>query len=319
MTNTETWPALAVDSWTDTRKTLHLWLQIVGKMEMVSTPLVNHWWNVTFQVSARGFRTGMMFFEGHPFDAEFDFIDHKFYLRRADGHEVAIALEAKSVAAFYGEVQDALRTLRLRCDIVPSPNEVDPAVPFAEDTEPRPYNASAAQTFWRQLVAVQRTFMIWRAGFAGKDSPTQLFWGSLDLSCVRFSGRGAPKPPPALHVPNLPSWVMDEAESRENFAAGFWAGGSAEGSFYTYAYPEPDGFRSGKVSVGKFDDTLGEWILPYDEVRNSDDPDAMVQAFLNETYGLAADLGNWDRTLLDVDPHRLDAQIYHGADRSPLY
>jgi hypothetical protein len=150
---------------------------------------------------------------------------------------------------------------------------------------------------------------MWRAGFAGKDSPVQLFWGSMDLSCIRYSGRGAPSykgtPPPSC-----PSWVMQEAESRENASAGFWPGGSAEGSFYAYAYPAPAGYGEGKVSVGHYDQTMGEFILPYQEVRTSDSPEKTLLTFLDETYCLAADLGKWERGLLDVDSHRLDAEIY---------
>lgn len=318
MSDAETWPTLSVDSWTETRNTLQLWLQVVGKMQMVSTPLLNHWWNVTFQVSARGLRTDLMFFQQRGFDAEFDFVEHRLVLRSAAGEQASVTLEPKSVATFYAQVQAALASLSLRCDIWPSPNEIDPAIPFSDDTESRPYDASAIHTYWRQLLAVQRVFSIWRAGFAGKDSPVQLFWGSLDLSCVRFSGRAAPKPPAGSHIPNLPGWVMAEAENRENAAAGFWAGGT-EGAFYAYAYPEPDGYRSGKLTVGSFDESLGEWILPYEQVRTSDDPDRTVLTFLDETYGLVADLATWDRALLDVDPHRLDAEIYRGFDRNRLY
>jgi hypothetical protein len=303
------WPELAVDSWTDTRETLHMWLQIVGKIELVSTPLINHWWNVTYEVSARGLRTGLMHQGARGFDAEFDFVDHKLVLRTTDGANRSVALEPRTVADFYTATMDALQSLHLHCVTPTIPNEVSPAVPFAEDTEHKSYDPEAATTFWRQLLAANRAFSLWRAGFAGKDSPVQLFWGSMDLSCVRFSGRGAP-PYKGTPPPSCPPWVMQEAESRENSSAGFWPGGSTEGSFYAYAYPVPAGYDRGALSAGHYDRELGEFILPYHDVRTSDDPDKTLLTFLNETYGLAADLGKWDRELLDVDPHRLDAEIY---------
>lgn len=308
MPENESWPALKVADWTDTRETLHMWLQIVGKIELASTALINHWWNVTFQVSARGLRTGLMRDRGLSFDAEFDFIDHQLVIRTSAGDQQTVALRSRTVADFYAATMAALRALRLDCIIVASPNEVSPAVPFAEDTAHHTYVPEHAQTFWRQLLAANAVFEQWRAGFAGKDSPVQLFWGSMDLSCVRYSGRLAPTwegtPPPSC-----PSWVMQEAESWQNASAGFWAGGSAEGSFYAYANPTPPGYNDGTVSVGEFDTSLGEWILPYEQVRTSADPEQTLLRFLNDTYALAADLADWDRAVLDVNPHRLDAQI----------
>lgn len=303
------WPELRVDSWTATRETLHMWLQIVGKIQEVSTPLINHWWNVTYEVSARGLRTWLMRQDGEEFDAEFDFVDHQLVLRSSNGAVRTVELKPRTVADFYAATMDALQSLNLHCVIVPSPNEVSPAIPFAEDTEHQSYDADAVNTFWRQLLAMNRVFWSWRAGFAGKDSPVQLFWGSMDLSCVRYSGRSAP-PYEGAGPPSCPHWVMVEAESRENSAAGFWAGGSDEGSFYAYAYPVPDGYADGTLTAGHFDTALGEFILPYRDVRTSDDPPRTLLRFLNETYALAADLGQWDRTLLEVNPHRLDAEIY---------
>lgn len=306
---TQTWPALAIDSWTDTRETLHMWLQIVGKIQLSSSPLVNHWWNVAFEVSARGLRTRLMHQGGRTFDAEFDFVDHQLLLRTTDRQSRTVALTPRTVADFYDETMDALASLSLKGLIVPSPNEVAPAIPFAEDTEHKSYDAEAAATWWQQLLSINEVFYDWRAGFAGKDSPVQLFWGSMDLSVVRYSGRLAP-PHHGGGPPACPPWVMKEAESRENASAGFWPGGSEEGTFYAYAYPAPEGYDGGEVSVGTFDTSLGEWVLPYADVRKSADPHQTLTTFLNETYGLAADLGKWDRHLLEVDRHRLDAEIY---------
>ncbi|NYI71201.1 hypothetical protein GGQ54_001761 [Naumannella cuiyingiana] len=302
------WPALRVDDWTDTRETLHMWLQIIGKVQMVSTPLINHWWNVTFEVSARGLRTRIARGPGQDFDTEFDFVDHQLIIRDTSGGQRSIKLEPKSVAQFFAEVQQAMGDLGIGCDIDPRPNEVSPAIPFAQDTEHHSYDAQAVNLWWRQLLAADRVFSLWRAGFAGKDSPVQVFWGSMDLSCTRYSGRTAP-PHTSPGPPNCPPWVMAEAESRENAAAGFWPGGSAEGSFYAYSYPTPDGYAEAAVAPGYFDDQLGEWILPYDEVRRSADPDAALLAFLNTSYQAEATLAKWDRKLLDVNPFRLDNKI----------
>lgn len=305
MSTTDTgWPALRVDDWTATREYLHLQLQIVGKIQLVSTELTNHWWNVSFEVSARGLTTRLLRASDHWFDAEFDLVDHVLVLRDTTGGIEKVALDAPSVANFYADVMTACRRLGADCTIYAAPNEMSTAVPFAEDTTRREYDADAAHTFWRQLLHADRVFTLWRAGFAGKASPVQLFWGSMDLSSTRYSGRAAPPHPSA--PPHCPSWVMIEAESRENAAAGFWPGGSEEGSFYAYAYPEPTGYRSGALSVGHFDSSLGEWILPYQAVRTSADPAGTLLTFLNETYSRAADLADWDRKLFDVDPNRLE-------------
>lgn len=314
MSESARWPSLRLADWADTRETLHMWLQIVGKIEMVSTSLVNHWWNVSYSMSARGFRTGLMRGDGEAFDAEFDLVDHVLVFRATGGGVRTVKLAPKSVAQFWSEVQDALGGLGIDRAIVASPNEVSPAIPFAEDTEHNSYDATAVNTFYRQMLAADHVFSEWRAGFAGKDSPVQLFWGSMDLSCARFSGRTAP--PHQGNPPACPAWVMAEAESRENSAAGFWPGGSDEGTFYAYVYPEPDGYRDATMSPGRFDTDLGEWVLPYEEVRTSADPDATLMAFLQNTYVLAADLADWDRGTLEVDPHRLDDHIYrHNDDR----
>ena len=306
----ERWPRLVVDEWASTRELLHMGEQIYGTVQMVSTSLLNHWWNVSFEVSARGLRTHLLHGVAASFDMEFDFVDHRLVIRDSDGAQHFIPLVSGSVADFYARLQEAVVTLSLGCSIVASPNEVSPAIPFAEDTTVREYDPVAASTFWRQLVSMEPAFSAWRAGFIGKDSPVQLFWGSLDLSATRFSGRMAP--PHTGNPPNCPPWVMGEAESRENAAVGFWPGGSPEGSFYAYFYPEPSGYRDAHMPVGHFDTNLGEWILPYEEVRTSPDPDKTLLAFLNATYVAGAEAAHWDRAALEVDPHRLDDRIYRG-------
>ncbi|WP_278263496.1 DUF5996 family protein [Nocardia sp. AG03] len=304
-----TWPELSVDSWSDTRDTLHMWLQIVGKLQLSGTALVNHWWNATSRVSARGLRTGAIPVDGRVLDIEFDFVDHELNLRTSDGRRACVVLRPRTVADFYGELRDILGSLDVAIDIDASPNEVDPAIPFARDTTHGSYDADAVHLFWQQLVQIDRVFALWRAGFAGKSSPVHVFWGSFDLACTRFSGRSAPPHPGG--APNCADWVMEEAYSRECASAGFWPGG-AEGMFYAYAYPAPEGYsdRPSGPDAAHWDTDLGEFVLPYEAVRTAPDPDATLLDFLDTTYAAAADLAHWDRKLLDVDPHRLDRRLH---------
>ncbi len=304
MSQPQTWPALRVDDWAETRDTLQMWLQIVGKIQMVSTSLVNHWWNVTYELSSCGLRTRLMRASGRTFDAEFDLVEHVLVMRATGGGRRTVTLEPKTVAQFYAEVQKALAEFGIDPVISASPNEVAPAIPFADDTTHSSYDAAAVEAFFGQLLSAERVFSEWRSGFAGKSSPAQLFWGSMDLSATRFSGRGAPDHDGA--PPACPPWVMVEAESRENAAAGFWPGGASEGAFYAYAYPEPAGYRDATLSPGGFDADIGEWLLPDEEVRTSDNPDGTLLAFLENTYALTAELGRWERSLLDVNPDRID-------------
>lgn len=269
--STDIWPQLAVDSWQPTRRTLHMWLQIVGKVQLMSSFLVNHWWNASYTVTARGLRTGLMLSPDGRFDAEFDFLADRLVFRTDSGGEATIALEPQSVADFYAATTRALTSLKLDVTIDARPNEVSPAIPFAEDTTDASYDADAARTWWRQVPAAERVMSYWRAGFGGMASPVMVFWGSMDLTATRFNGQPAP-PHHGGNPPNCPGWVMQEAESQVNAAAGFWPGGSAEGSFYAYLSPAPQGYDTGKVSVGSFDPVLGEWILPYGQVRTSADP-----------------------------------------------
>lgn len=303
------WPGLRVASWTDTRATLHMWLQIIGKIRMTETPLVNHWWNVTFYVSPRGLRTGTMPYRARAFDAEFDFIDHVLVFRTSDGRRDTVALRPRTVADFYQDVTGTLARLDIDAKISPRPNEVSPAIPFEEDTEHHSYDAEAARLFWEQLVQADRVFQLWRAGFAGKSSPVHVFWGAMDLACTRFSGRAAPPHPGG--APNCAVWVNEEAYSRECASAGFWPGGGEEGAFYAYCYPVPDCYAGQPAGPegAHWDSSLGEFVLPYEAVRQSADPGATLLRFLNATYAAAADLAHWDRGLLDVDPRRLDGFI----------
>ncbi|NKY58271.1 DUF5996 family protein [Nocardia flavorosea] len=299
----EHWPALEVAEWADTRDTLHMWTQIIGKLRLARAPAVNHWWHVPLYVSARGLTTSAIPCEHGMFDIEFDFIDHQLHIRTSTGARHRINLEPKSVAAFYAEVTAALHALGIDIDILARPVEVDPAIPFAEDTTHATYDRDHAHDFWRQLLAADRVLNRFRASFVGKASPVHFFWGAMDLAYTRFSGR--PAPPHPGGAPNCADWVMVEGYSHELASTGFWPGGSAEGSFYAYAYPEPDGYAETPIrpEAGYYDPDVHEFLLPYEVVRTADDPDTTVLEFLRSTYEAAADPG-WDRENLEARPAR---------------
>ncbi|GAA2755295.1 DUF5996 family protein [Actinopolymorpha rutila] len=302
----QAWPSLRVDDWTATRDTLHMWTQIVGKIRLSQAPLLNHWWQVTLYVSPRGLTTGSIPYGNRLFDIEFDFCDHQLVVRSSDGGVETVALEPKSVADFYHQTMRALGRLGFEIQILARPNEVELAIPFAEDTTHAAYDADAAHLFWQQLVQANRVIGIFRSYFVGKVSPVHLFWGALDLACTRFSGRPAPEHPGG--APNCGDWVMVEGYSRELSSCGFWPGGGEEGAFYAYAYPEPDGFADYPVepAAARYNQQFQQFLLPYEAVRTADDPDETLLRFLHTTYAAAAERGNWDRAALEADPSRWD-------------
>ncbi|WP_027502621.1 DUF5996 family protein [Rhodococcus sp. UNC363MFTsu5.1] len=307
-TATDAWPALRLDDWTDTRDTLHMWLQIIGKIRLQHAPLLNHWWQVTLYVTARGLTTSAIPCGSRILEIEFDFCDHELRMRTSDGGARRISLEPKSVAEFYAQTVTALGELGVEVRIQASPNEVVTAIPFAEDEVHASYDAAAANLFWRQLVQADRVLTRFRSHFVGKCSPVHFFWGAMDLACTRFSGRGAPVHPGG--APNCADWVMVEGYSRELSSCGFWPGGGEEGGFYSYAYPAPEGFADRPVGPAQahYSAELGEFVLPYEAVRTAADPDAALMEFLQNTYEAAASLGNWDRSALESDPARWDQQ-----------
>ena len=298
------WPRLRVDDWTDTRDTLHMWTQVVGKIRLSHAPLLNHWWQVTLYVSPRGLTTGAIPYRAGSFDLEFDFVEHQLRLRSSGGEERRIDLSARPVADFYGETMKALDQLGIEATIDPRPNEVDPAIPFPEDDRHTTYDPEAAELFWRQLLQADRVLGEFRSHFVGKVSPVHFFWGAMDLACTRFSGREAPEHPGG--APNCGDWVMVEGYSRELSSAGFWPGGGEEGAFYSYAYPEPDGYADHPAGPeGAYYSTENrQFLLPYEAVAESEHPDRTVAEFLHTTYRAAADLGGWDRGSLEDDPAR---------------
>ncbi|HVT54796.1 MAG TPA: DUF5996 family protein [Xanthobacteraceae bacterium] len=296
------WPELPYAAWKDTRDTLHLWTQVIGKIRLAQAPWQNHSWHVTLDVTARGLTTGPMPWTGGSFQIGFDFIDHVLQIRTSDGRLREFSLKSMPVAEFYGGVLVSLADLGIRVKINPMPSEIADAVPFSNDTEHKAYAPEYANRFWRVLLAANEVFTKFRTGFLGKSSPVHFFWGSFDLAVTRFSGRTAPKHPGG--VPHLPNAVAQEAYSHEVSSAGFWPGGGGPieyAAFYSYAYPAPEGFASANVRPAEafFSKELGEFILPYDAVRTASEPDAALLEFLQSTYDAAANLGKWDRKALE--------------------
>jgi hypothetical protein len=294
------WPALPYAAWRDTCQTLQLWSQIVGKVRLAQTPWINHSWQVPLYVSARGLGTGLIPHGGRALDIEFDFVEQILRIR-SDTLIRTFPLRPMSVAAFYASLMEALEALETPVKIHGAPNELPQCVPFVRDISPRAYDGAAAERFWRALLQANRVMTLFRTGFLGKSSRVHFFWGSFDLAVTRFSGRLAPRHPGG--VPNLPDTVTREAYSHEVSSAGFWPGGPGfeEAAFYSYAYPTPPGFRDAPVqpAAARFNDTLGEFILPYEAVRCAQDPDAVLLSFLQTSYAAAADAAGWDRHVLE--------------------
>ncbi|MGB5365025.1 MAG: DUF5996 family protein [Polyangiales bacterium] len=295
------WPDIPYEAWQETSEALHQWLQIVGKYRLAYTPWVNHSWHATFYLSARGFDTSVIHCGDKSVQILFDLIDHQLVCSASDGQSRTLALGSMSVTAFHEQFRSLVDDLGVGIDFDGVPNEVADPIPFADNKAPRPYDADAVYRFWVAMMQVDRVFKRFRTGFLGKVSPVHLFWGSFDLAVTRFSGRTAPRHPGG--VPALPDEVTREAYSHEVSSAGFWGGGGGLGfpAFYSYAYPTPEGFADQAVTPGEayFEASLGEYLLPYDAVRNAEDPDETLLGFLQSTYEAAARLGDWDRDALD--------------------
>jgi hypothetical protein len=302
------WPELPLSDWADTCATLHLWTQVVGKIRLAHAPLINHWWQVPLYVTCRGLSTSPIPYGGTSFQIDFDFIDHSLKLQTSKGEIETVALGARTVADFYTEVMGRLRGLGLETRIWTMPVEIPDAIPFEHDRTHASYDPDFVRRFWRVLVQVERIFTRFRGQFLGKASPVHFFWGSFDMAVTRFSGRIAPRL--TSHSPNLGAWVMEEAYSHEVSSCGFWPGngGFGKAAFYSYAYPEPQGFASAPMSAAGtyYDPGLGQHILPYDAVREATSPDDALLRYLQSTYEAAANLGNWDRPISERPggPHR---------------
>ena len=294
------WPELAYRNWRDTAVTVQLWSQIVGKIRLALTPWLNHSWQVPLYVTSRGLGTSPIPAGQEILEMEFDFIAHRLGVRTSLGAERFLGLAPQSVSDFYRQLMSQLRELGIAVAIHEMPNEVADPIPFSKDDRHCSYDAAAVHAFWRVLIAADRIFKQFRTGFLGKASPVHFFWGSFDLAVTRFSGRGAPPHPGG--VPGLSDEVTREAYSHEVSSAGFWPGNDAfpTAAFYSYAYPEPVGFRDRAVTSGAyFEKKLGEFILPYETVRRAADPEGLVLDFLSSTYQAAADAGHWDRAQLE--------------------
>ncbi len=297
--NTEAFPSLPSKSWQETSSTLQLWTQVIGKIRMELTPLINHWWNVTLYVTSRGLSTSSIPYETRFFQIDFDFIAHELCISTSDGQRTSFALKSYSVAEFYQKTMNALALLGIKVKIWTMPQEVSNPIKFEEDTKHTSYDREYVERFWQILVQTKRVFTQFRSRFIGKVSPTHFFWGSFDLALTRFSGRKAPKHPGA---PGVADSITHEAYSHEVSSCGFWPGGGGiEPFFYSYAYPAPEGFKDYKIQpeIAYFHEDIQEFILPLEILRLSDTPDETLLSFLQSTYEAAAVLGKWDREALE--------------------
>ena len=301
MTQQSSWPELPLPPWSATCETLHRWTQVVGKLQLALTPLLNHWWNVTLFVTARGLTTPPLPFPGGTFSIAFDLVEHRLRIMTSAGAREELALEAISVADFYAELMARLQRIGVKAHIWTMPSEIPDAVPFEQDRSHAHYDPLWVRRFWQALSQSDRVLKEFRARFIGKASPVHFFWGSFDLAVTRFSGRTAP--PPTGTTPNVAAWVMQEAYSHEVTSCGFWPGNGGYGraAFYAYAYPEPAGYAGSQLATAEafYDQGLGQFILPYEAVATAPDPDRLLLGFLEETYVAAAELARWDRRALE--------------------
>ena len=297
----ERWPALPWDAWHDTGETLHMWMQIVGKVKLALAPFLNEWWQVAFHLSARGLTTGPIPLRDGICEMEFDFVDHQLVVRTSDGWHTSLALMPRSVADVYQHLMRALGTLGITCHINPLPVEVPGAIPLDADQVHAAYDPEYAHRWWSILTQIDGVLEQYRSSFVGKSSPIQFFWGSFDLNETRFSGRPATPPQGALRYQQL-------AEDQENVACGFWPGNTSasgvtlgEPAFYAYSYPEPPGFKKASMrpDMAHYDEGLGEFILLYEDARRSRDPTRAVSDFFDSAYDAAATLAHWDRSQLE--------------------
>lgn len=301
--STDIWLPLPIAAWRDTYKTLHLWTQIIGKIRLALAPKINHWWHSTLYVTACGLTTSTIPDGTRNFQITFDFLKHQLQIETSDGIARTIALTPCSVADFYQAVMSTLKEIGIEVQIWTMPQEVAEPIPFEQDDLHADYDPEYAQRFWQILVQADRIMTIFRSRYTGKCSPVHFFWGSFDLAVTRFSGRRAPEHPGG--VPNMADWVTREAYSHEVSSCGFWFGsGSTEALFYAYAYPAPEEFKNYLLQPQEafYSSDMQEFILPYEVVRQTDNPDARVLEFMQSTYEAAANLGHWDRAALEYHP-----------------
>ncbi len=290
----DAWPELPLAAWQDTYDTLHMWTQIVGKIRMTLTPLINHYWNATLYVSARGLTTSAIPYPRGVFEIEFDFIAHELVIKTSEGDVRTLELAPRTVADFYSEVMGTLAVLKIDVQIQARPDEVANPIPFADDRTHKSYDRESVDRFRRLLISVDKVLKDFRSRFIGKCSPVHFFWGSFDIAVTRFSGRLAPPRPDPM---------MQEAYSHEVSSAGFWpGGGEIKGpAFYSYTTPEPAGFKTYAVlpKPALYHQGLGEFLLMYDDIRGAPSPASELMAFFETTYEAGANLAKWDRAALE--------------------
>ncbi len=296
MTGVDPWPSLPLAAWQDTYRTLHMWTQVAGKVRMALAPRLNHWWHVVLYVNSRGLTTGPVPYPAGLFEIQFDFQRHQLSISTSQGGLVARPLQAETVAAFYAALFESLRSLGIAVEINKKPQEVANPVPFDQDFDKGSYDAPYVERFWRILISSAKVMERFRSRYTGKCSPVHFFWGSFDLACTRFSGRPAPARPGAISGP---------AYSEEVCSAGFWPGGSGvDGpAYYSYTIPKPAGLEAAPIrpAAARWNPQLGEFLLPYEDVRQAEAPEQALYEFLESTYDAGASLGQWDRARLEAE------------------
>ncbi len=292
----EVWPPLTLSEWETTRATLHMWTQVVGKIRLAQTPLINHWWNVPLYVTARGLGTHAMPYRERTFEIDFDFIDHNLNIKTSEGGRRTLQLSPRSVASFYSEVMRMLEELDIEVRIWTTPVEIPDPIPFEKDEIHASYDAKYVTRFWRILLQTTKVFEEFRSRFIGKCSPVHFFWGCFDLAVTRFSGRASPERPGA-------DPITREAYSHEVISHGFWPGSAPinRAAFYSYTAPEPEGLSAEKIRPESafYHQEMKEFLLYYEEVRQSSSPDDALMEFLESTYEAGARLAGWDRAQLE--------------------
>ena len=297
MNKPENYPSLPLSEWQETNDTLHLWTQIVGKIRLEQTPMINEWWNVPLYVSPRGLTTSAMFYEDESFVIDFDFLSHKLFVQTSFNDGFSFDLQPMTVADFYEKLFGELENVGIKAEITAIPDELENPIPFAADREHKSYDKEAVEKFFRVLLNIDRVFKEFRSRFTGKCSPVHFFWGSFDLAVTRFSGEDAPARKDADRITRI-------AYDQEVISHGFWTGnGFGEAAFYAYHAPEPSGFSEQKVEPNQafYSEELGEFLLKYEDARKAENPDKMILDFMQTTYEAGANSANWDRKKLEID------------------